>query len=166
MIFWKLNTVKYVKEYLGRKFYKSPDKRHFHWLSVLLFPLQTIHDEYILWRLERYYLINITSQVISLKGYLNDRFDSAQRRIYILTPTIIYNGLWIGLESEVDFCQMISLESEDQGVWLGKFSEQNTGFDFVIYIPSDIVTNDVINQIKSSVYNLKLAGKLFDVEQI
>lgn len=164
MIFWKINTGKFIKEYLGRKFFKQPDKKHYHWLSVLLKPLQVINDEYVNWRKQRYYFINITSQVISLTGYLNDRFDTIQRRIYIATPTMIYNGLWIGLEQEVDLYQMISLESENEGIWLGTFSEQNTGFDFIVYVPNDIADTDTINQLKSAIYQLKLAGKTFDLE--
>ncbi|HRO75257.1 MAG TPA: hypothetical protein PLP27_03820 [Crocinitomicaceae bacterium] len=164
MIFWNINISSLIKDYLGRKFLRT---KQYNWLMALLSPLQTSVNEYSTWRKERFYMINITGQVISLTGYLNDKFDFNQRRIHIVTAVEIFAGIWVGLESEVDMFVNVGLESEDNGIWLGTFIEQNLGDDFIVYIPADIASDvDNINRIKSAIYQVKLAGKKFSLEVI
>ncbi len=161
MIFWNLNIGNFVKDYLGRKFFRP---RQYDWLMSLLSPLETTINNYTHWRKERFYLINITGQVISLTGYLNDKFDANQRRIYIVTSNVIYNGLWVALEEEINMFLTIGLEYENQGLWVGMELEQSSGYDFIVYIPTDIISSDTINLLESTIYHFKLAGKTFYLE--
>lgn len=162
MIFFKLNTGNFIKDFLGRKFFKEIQYR---WLFSLLKPVQTRMDEYDQWRKHQFYLINITGQVISLTGYLNDLFDPTQRRIYILNANDYYSGVWISLEQEIEPTLPVSLISEDQGIFLGMESEQDLGTDFIVYVPGDIY-NQVLIPLIAAVHQFKLAGKTFSVEII
>jgi len=165
MIFWKLNTEKFVKQYLGRMLYKP---LHFNWLVSLLKPLQITIDDYSAWLKRRYYLLNITGQTISLEAFLNDEFDVDLRRIKILTANSNYNGIWIALEEEVDMFITLSRsdESEDVFIYFCEQSEQGTSIDFIVQVPAEIATTDVINQIKSIVNRYKLAGKSYQVDVV
>lgn len=159
MIFFKLNVNISIREALGSRFLKV---KQLNWIVSLLSPIQTIMDDYDLWRKQRFYLIQITSQVISLTGYLNDQYDPFLRRIYLITLNDYTNGEWLALESEVEPFLWLGFESENTGVWLSQEAEQNTGLDFIFYIPIGIVSQS--NLIKQAVTAYKLAGKTFSIE--
>jgi hypothetical protein len=158
MIFFKFNVNSSIRQSLGTRFVRV---KQLNWLVAILSPIQSIMNEYDEWRKRRFYLIQITSQVIALTGYLNDQFDPILRQIYIVTLNDYTNGEWIALESELEPFVYLGLDNENTGAWLAQETEQNTGLDFIVYIPIGIVQ---INQIKQAVTAYKLAGKTFSIE--
>ena len=66
----------------------------------MLYPLIQLWSTYDVWRKRIFYAMNINSQVIRLKGYLNDSWDTSARRIYIGHFPGSYSGVYLALEYE------------------------------------------------------------------
>ncbi|MBN2669995.1 MAG: hypothetical protein JXR60_12310 [Bacteroidales bacterium] len=160
MKFFVFNILGFIANYLGTLFGKPKWQR---WIYSLLNPLIQLKDNYNTWRRRRFYLINITSQVIRLEGFLNDEFDNIQRRIWIEHFPGSFAGAFIALEDEVIPYLETPLESEVNPIVEAPFigSEADTDFliSFVVHIP--ISLNAYESRIIAAVENYKLAGKQF-----
>lgn len=155
MKFFKINISNFAKQYLG------VDYDFLDWVKVLLNPLSTSVDEYDLWRKNRFYLIHITSQVVSLNGYLNDRFDPVNRTIFISNGNQNAIGTWIALESETTPYFALGFVSEDQGQFISLEAESPYSIDFIVNIPLSLINQSP--QIISAVNQYRLAGKSFSI---
>jgi hypothetical protein len=92
------------------------------WLDTMLSPHANAWNEYIDWRLDKYYESNVTCQVISIEAYLNRLFDSEQKRIQVIDAyfnEIVYIALreenYDNLYIDGDEGKIIYLESEQTG---------------------------------------------------
>lgn len=150
------NIKYYAEQYLYPMLRKA---RMLQFLKALLNPLDQLWTDFRDWRTKQIYDVNISGQTLSLQGHLNKLFDSQQQRIYIAH----YNdtGLFIPLESEGYDAIPISLESEDAGVFIALQGEiqETIGVAFQVYVPADINSEAVINEL----YKYKLAGKSFEL---
>lgn len=156
MKFYIFNITRFVVDYLGRLF---GSKRQQRWIYSLLSPLSSLWTTYDLWRREKLYLINITGQVISLEGYLNDTYDAVSRRIFI-SPTLPgAKGVFISLEQEIQPALDLPLESEGVGVGVGVASDSSVNFTVFVPLGLQPLETPIIADVKK----FKTAGKRFQI---
>lgn len=152
----------YILEYLGRLFGHLIWQR---WHEALTYPLVTLWANYNVWRKRRFYLINITGQIISLENFLNDEFDKYLRRIYIGSLDVAITGIYIALESEVIPYLQTPLENEVSTIeapYIGAIYDFGLSTNFVVNVPIIYENNET--QISVAVNNFKLAGKQFEIK--
>ncbi|OWP80250.1 hypothetical protein BWK63_11965 [Flavobacterium covae] len=127
-------------------------------IALLHCLIKPIDDVYYQWKQNRqsdWYRLNHNGQRCKLRKVLNDELDNQQRRIriddgssfkrkYIYTKKPIYLGkAFINSRSEFE----------------------NTGVDFVVYVPTEIVGKS-IQKLKFLINYYKLAGKRYRIEKI
>ena len=126
------------------------------WLEALFSPLIRMWDNYVIWRLERYYESHVTCQTISIKAYLNKLFDPEFQRIDIVDITED-NSVYVALRDEGYDDLFIDGE---YGTFLFLESEK-TGIGFKIIIPKEL---ELRKQEISGVVNIiRAAGTLSEV---
>lgn len=108
-------------------------------LSAFLRPLQTVFDEFDVWRSNSRMMVNVNSQVKILEGYLRKRYNQPIR-IKIVT---FNNGLLpIGLISEGEtMWARIGLAEEHQAQAVpleNEIRDKFEGADFLVYLPTEI----------------------------
>ena len=157
MLFFVFQIFDYIKQYLGRLFNKDKQQR---WVYSFLFPLMNLWADYNLWRREMFYIINITSQVISLEGYLNDKYDNVLRRIFISSAPQGYKGIYVALEQEIIPFVLAGLESEAVGVFVGSTFDATN--NFIVNCPTSVQTEE--SNIVAAVNQFKTAGKGFYIK--
>lgn len=131
--------------------------------KVLASPIVTIYNSLILFRVQLNYKILITPQVVYLEKMLNDRYDNLLRRIYILdgneyAPIYLYRKaelkpIYLYRKSEVAKPKKYLYTKGE----VGQFT-----FDFVVYVPLDVVFDE--NEMKALVNGYKLASMLFKIQ--
>lgn len=117
-------------------------------------PLQELHDEWLRLRASNLYKIKHNSQVCYLRAALNDSFDYDLRRIVIVNgnkykKTYIYTRG----EQKPKFLGTLYIHSRDD--------YQDSGIDFIVLIPSDLVYNE--DQMKALIDFYKLASKRYKI---
>ncbi len=131
------------------------------WLRVLVSPLVKLYDDFVAWRTDVRFRINLTSQVRVLEGYLNKKYDQTDSiRIVAFDDGLLWVGLItegdnyhprIGLTTEADYLVPIPLENEIRS---------NLGdVDFIVYIPS-WVEPDLI---RAEIEKYRLAGMTYTI---
>lgn len=162
MRWFVFNILGFISNYLGTLFGQPRWQR---WIYSLLNPLIQLKDNYNLWRRRRFYLINITSQVIRLEGFLNDEFDSIQRRIWIEHFPGSFSGAFIALRQEViPFLQTpLSTETNPliEAPYIGTHADAQFSISFVVNVPTALQNRE--SQIIAALENYKLAGKIFEI---
>lgn len=130
------------------------------WLKTLCFPLIQVYNQFSIKRTDNLYKIAHNSQVFNMEQVLNDRFDNAERRIYITD----------GLTKDRTY---IYTPNELKPVYLGDISIWNsddyadTGVDFIAWIPTAAgVTDQDLIEMKAQVNFYKLAGKRYRIYTI
>lgn len=133
------------------------------WLRRLVWPLEKLYTDFIAWRAEVRFLINMTSQVQVLEGYLNMKFDpTGSIRIVSFDDGL----LWVGLASEGDnYHPRIGLSTEPDylvGIPLENEIRNSLGdVDFVVYIPATVHPDLIWAEIEK----YRLAGMVFKIIQ-
>jgi len=127
------------------------------WLKSLCAPVLRLHGIFLKNRDANLYKINHTPQVFSLQKVLNDRFDTAQRRIYITD----------GYTKDRYY---IYTNAEDKPKTLGTITLHNrsdysdTGVDFIVWVPAGVVLSVSDNyEMKSLIDFYKLASKRYTI---
>jgi hypothetical protein len=134
------------------------------WLRRLVAPLQGLYLDFLAWRADVRFRINLTGQVRVLEGYLNMKYDPEESRIRIVA---FDDGLlWVGLESEGDnYHPRIGLESEPDslvGIPLENELRGSLGdVDFIVYIPVGIHPDLIWSEIEK----YRLAGMKYKIIQ-
>ncbi len=77
---YAVNWNKLVSWLLPSELFKP---KMFAWCKALIAPISTLHGLFLAFRKQKNYELAITGQVCLLEKLLNDKFDTAQRRIYI-----------------------------------------------------------------------------------
>ena len=150
---YKINDL--VDEYLGNLF-----RQQSKWIKILLKPLSSLWDAYLVGRQIAYKTANITSQVISLQNVLNDLFDPMARRIEVYSNFVDIGGKFLAKESEANPVWELGTIAEDPGIWLGTEMEELRTYDFIVSIPTHIQKKQ---QIKHYIDKFKLAGKSYQM---
>lgn len=125
------------------------------WLGVLCWPIIKLYQVFSRNRSANLYRLQITGQVCFLEKMLNDRYDPAERRIYISEaterpPLYLYQ------------------DAENKPVYLGEMPlYQDTEFginldDFVVFVHNMIIFE--FNEMRSLVNLYKLAGTRYSVQ--
>ncbi len=125
------------------------------WLKVLCSPVVQLSEQFLLKREKSLYKLNHNSQVFSMQKVLNDRFDSALKRIYI-TDGYTKDRLFI------------HTTSEDKPKYLGSLTLHNradysdTGVDFIVWVPNTVPLSSIDTyELKSLIDFYKLASKRY-----
>ncbi|GEM58442.1 hypothetical protein [Flavobacterium columnare] len=127
-------------------------------LHCLIKPIDDVYYNWKQKRLEDWYKLNHNGQRCKLRKVLNDELDNQQRRIRIDDGTSFKRNY-------------IYTKAESKPIYLGKDfinsrSEfENTGVDFVVYVPTAIVDKS-IHKLKFLINYYKLAGKRYRIEKI
>lgn len=141
-----------------------------HWMrrpNLLIFiqaftwPLRQIHNRFLMFVTATLYRLNHNGQICYLRAVLNDAFDSTLRRIWI--------GDFEGIERiylwpEIDL-RDVNL-GEVQYLWPDA-DYADSGIDFTIHLPVDIVTTDPqMAYLRSLVDEYKLDSKNYNIVRI
>ena len=127
-------------------------------LHCLIRPIDDVYYQWKQKRLEDWYKLNQNGQRCKLRKVLNDELDNAQRRIHIDDGTSFKR-------------KYIYTKTESKPIYLGKsfinsrLEFENTGVDFVVYVPTAIVDKS-IHKLKFLINYYKLAGKRYRIEKI
>jgi hypothetical protein len=135
------------------------------WVQALLNGLQGTNEAFTDYVNETFYLTSFTGQVVYLEHILNDRFDAALRRIYIEDgnllplPPYLYNKIE---QRPLDLHN--KSEASPHKIYLYNKQEYLTSLDFIVFVPTAILTTELELRIKAIVKRYKLAGKRFAVQ--
>lgn len=118
------------------------------WLGALISPVPTLHNAFLTFRARIMESITITGQVCRLRTGLNDRFDPALRRIYIvdqdeLAPLFIF------------------LESENRPVYLPVYIT-GSAVEFLVMVPAELASDEQL--IRQFLNAYKLVTKRYRIQ--
>ena len=135
------------------------------YVQALLSPLVGLHYDWRQYREQNIYKLNHSWQVCSMRGALNDRFDTEQRRIYI-NDGDIHNAFYIYTEAEAIHKNMYTETELNAGatpIWLYNENElSGTAADFTVYVPLEIF-NKQLYEVIGLIDFYKLAGKNYKI---
>lgn len=126
------------------------------WLKACCFPLIQVYNQFTINRESNLYKLAHNGQVYSMENVLNDRFDNDLRRIYItdgFTKDRLY--IYTPAENKPLFLKKVFIYNSDDYA--------DTGADFIVWIPSEIKTNQNLIEIKALVDYYKLASKRYRI---
>lgn len=133
--------------------------------SCLVKPLVTLYGMFMQQRKSDLYEASVTPQVCSLRGLLNDAFDSELRRIKIADGQV---NDWTFVYSQT----MFNFTEGKLPLWLSSGQHQliskqgvisSIGFDFAVLVPTELRNNNNHNRLTSLVDAHKLASKRYIV---
>lgn len=116
------------------------------WLKQLLAPLAELFCLFDRWRDDTRMLVNVTSQVKVLEGYLRKKYAEP---IAIRIETYEDGGLPVCLEEEGQTQRLDLARDESEGLptasvpFEGEIREQFAGMDFRVLIPDSVDTDSV-----------------------
>ena len=159
------NVNKYIIDYTRLVVQRIPQEISFaeviNYVKILVSPVIDLYTSFIAFRTLLIYKLTITPQVVYLEKMLNDRFDNAERRIYILDG-LTFDPIYLYTEAELQTVYLYT-EAEDDPIYL--YTEGEVGsftFDFVVYVPNAITFN--LDEMIGLVRDFKLASKLFTIQ--
>lgn len=155
-----MNLFDYIKGAIPPFWRKS---RLIAWIKALISPVQTLTDDFVQFKADKKYDVSFNGQVIYLEHLLNDRFDDTQRRIYITDSTtqIIAPFVYNKVEQKEIY---IYNKSESTPFFLFGKNEYLTGTDFIVHVPTALLTPSVEIILVALVKRYKIAGKRFEVK--
>jgi hypothetical protein len=132
-------------------------------LMVLALPIIFVYNGLIAFRNQLIYKLTITPQVVYLEKLLNDRYDDAQRRIYI-TDGNEYDPLYLYMKAEL---KPLTLYTKGEVLKPKKFlflrgESGEFPYDFIVYVPADAVFDET--EMTALVNGYKLAGMFFKIQ--
>ena len=124
------------------------------WLELLMESINDIHYQWLQFRKSNIYILAHNSQVCFLRGALNDRFDNEQRRIQIIDGNKYQRKyIYTDEEQKPRFLGIIYIHGDED--------YSDTGVDFIVEVPNDIIFN--INEMKGLIDFYKLASKRYKI---
>jgi hypothetical protein len=132
------------------------------WLYSITYPIVVLHVGFKKFRTAKLYDIAMNYQVCYLEGFLNDRFDFTQRRIYIEDAASQYPQTYIYRRSENKPVKIFR-RSENRPYYIRRRAEYtgNVNFDFIINVPISVVYDE--SEMRAMVAT-KLAGKKYSIQ--
>lgn len=160
-----MNLKRYVINYSKLILHRIPVDLRFDdvvaYLNLLVSPIVYVYTLLLSLREQLIYRLTITPQVVYLEKLLNDRWDNAERRIYIIDGPQ-YDLLYLYTKAELQPVHFYRA-SEDQKVFIfTKGEASQITFDFVIYVPNDVTFDTA--EMTALVKDYRLAGKLFTIQ--
>lgn len=124
-------------------------------------PIIALHNQFMSYRKAKLYEIKMNYQVCYLEAFLNDRFDSIARRIYIDDAQTVEQIYLYQDEEEKPI--YLNQESENDPVYLYTEGETLGDYlnDFIVYVPVSVVFNE--SEMRAMI-TTKLAGKRYKIE--
>jgi hypothetical protein len=128
--------------------------------KALVSPLSTLHADFIVYRLQKKYELEITGQVCKLERLLNDKFDADLRRIYI-TDGEKSKRKYVYSKNELA-AKHIYKDDENKPLYIYQQSEiATTTYHFIVNVPLGLSYNaDVFVSILSQ---FKMPSKKFKI---
>lgn len=157
----KRYDIDYTKFVLERIPQHVQESEHNAWLTKLASPFVYLYNQLLLFRTNVLYKLTITPQVVYLEKMLNDRYDSALRRIYIVDG-LSYNATY--LYTSLELKPQFTYKKSENNLWF-LYTSGETGqfsFDFVVMVPNAIAFNQ--NEMISLLNTYKLAGKIYSIQ--
>lgn len=124
-------------------------------------PLLTLYNDFVRFRKNKFYDIQINFQVCWLENFLNDRFDAKFKRIHIEDaeqgdPIFIHKR-----EEAKPFVLKKRSEAAPQYIYTRGESIGDLMNDFIIYVPEDVVINE--NELRAML-SKKICGKRYKIQ--
>ena len=162
---------------------------HNQWLAAITKPIRDLYNDFIAFKDETLYELNITGQVIYLEMLLNDKFNGSTpawiwngtdftytpntpNAIYILDNPNRINPFWLWTRAEgrppVSLRTRAEVTADPSlSLFLYSRAEYNQQADFVVYVPSALanVTTDTVfvTQMKGWLNKYKQAGARYKI---
>jgi hypothetical protein len=134
------------------------------WISSLLYPLQVLYADFLTFRTEQMFRVQLSGQVAHLEFALNYLYygDGTLRRIiisdsYYVPSLTVYNAT----ETEESIFVFNSSESE-ASLFLLNTAESIDETDFIVLVPEALLFDE--NKMRSTVNIFKLAGSRFLIQ--
>lgn len=115
--------------------------RHAAFAAGLLAPIVTLYNQFISFRNTCIYRLSITPQVFSLEKLLNDKYDIADRRIYIKNADE-KDPLPLYMKSEEKPVDLYTKPEQVPVVLYTKAETAQYGVDFIVVVPTGLVFNE------------------------
>ena len=146
-VHWKKLAILLTPTFLRSELMKS-------WIELLMEGINDIHYQWLQFRKSNIYILAHNSQVCYLRGALNDRFDNEQRRIQIIDGNKYQRKyIYTDEEQKPKFLGIIYIHGDED--------YSDTGVDFIVEVPNDIIFN--INEMKGLIDFYKLASKRYKI---
>jgi hypothetical protein len=134
--------------------------KHTAWLKSLCAPGVWLYGLFLEARDAFLYEIGHNGQVCRLRKMLNDKFDSTERRIYIADSEPV-SPVYLFRDAELKPVYIYT-EGEDSPVYLRRDEELNAGGSFIVFVPEDLVYDEI--RMRNRIDNFKLAGKGYTIQ--
>ena len=132
------------------------------WLDSLSKPLKTLNGVFDSFRANTLYKLNFTSQIIYLEHFLNDQFDSVERRIFIdTTDDLGFKFIYQKAESKLKNAIFLASEGSPKKFFIKTFQEIVDTINFTVNVPTVVVFDEDIMRSKIDFYNQ--AGKIYTI---
>ncbi len=145
--------------------FKIRGQRFAAWMSALLTPLHTVNADFSAVASDIRYKADFTGQVMYLEHYLNDVYDSAQRRIYIDDPAetqierkVVFN------KNDSENTLIVGNKSEGANTYLSNQDASVTSVDFIIHAPSTVFVDADELEWRAHIDQYRIAGKTYTFE--
>lgn len=162
-----INVKRYIINYTKHVTQRIPVEFRFAdvtaYLMVLAGPFISIYNSLLSFRDQIIYKLTITPQVVYLEKMLNDRYDTVQRRIYIMDGQE-YAQLFIYMAAELKplFIYTKAEVAKPKNYLYVKGEVGQGTFDFVVFVPNDVAFDP--NEIASLINTYKLASKTYNIQ--
>ena len=135
-------------------------------VQVLMAPLSRLHSEFTGYREMKTYRLTHNGQVCYLRAVLNDRYDSALRRITIEEPEQVPSTCMLYLRQTGRFTRITHRGAERQVTLRRRGYGGIGGLDFWICVPLELMTDDTYseNALRALANQYKLASKRFGIK--
>ena len=110
------------------------------WIKSMLKPVGNLHTQFINYRRKTVYKIDHTSQVYSMEKVCNDKFDQAQRRIYIVDG-VYRSALYFYNPDENEPIHFYNSAENNPQHFYNPGELQNLDVDFVVVLPTEFQFN-------------------------
>lgn len=123
-------------------------------IELLMEGINDVHYNWLQFRKSNIYMLAHNSQVCYLRASLNDRFDNELRRIVLIDGNKYQRKyIYTDQEQKPKFLGTIFIHGDED--------YQDTGVDFIVQVPTDIIFN--INEMKGLIDFFKLASKRYKI---
>lgn len=130
-------------------------------MSAILSGVAYVYELFIKFKDSTAYKLTITPQVCYLEKALNDRYDIADRRIFI-TDGISYDPLPLYLKVENKPVVLYTKEEDKVAVLFTKSETGLFSVDFIVNVPAAVAFAEAEMRAIVDVY--KLAGKIYSIQ--
>jgi hypothetical protein len=136
---------------------------HINWLKAITYPVNVLYQQFLRNRDANLYRLSITPQVVYMEKLLNNRYDLADRGIYIVDASS-NEVTWIYQEAESK-PRYLYTEAEAQPIYIYTEAEiGNEPVDFYVMVPNGIPFNE--NEMSALIDTYKLAGMAYKIQRV